>query len=95
MAVETATRISQLVTTNPANGDPVSEGGGTSPKGHLNLIKEVLQGSFPSASTAPMIPAFTSDAGKFLTNDGTDTSWGTPATGEPAGTGVAMAIALG
>jgi|TARA_R110000765_G_scaffold416955_1_gene519126 hypothetical protein len=95
MAVETATRVSQLVTTNPANGDPVSEGGGTSPQGHLNLIKSVLQGSFPSTTTAALIPSFVSDSGKFLTNNGTDTSWGTPTAGDPAGTGVAMAIALG
>jgi len=92
MAVESGTRVSELVTTNPANGDPVSEGGGTSPQGHINLIKTVLKGSFPSTTTEPLIPAFGSDSGKVLSNDGTDTNWTTV---DAAGSGVAMAIALG
>ncbi|MGB1639441.1 MAG: hypothetical protein ACPHCV_00655 [Pseudohongiellaceae bacterium] len=52
MTVETATYISQLNTSYPANSDDVSEGGGTSPKGHINLIKEVLQAQFPNLTAA-------------------------------------------
>ncbi|MGB1538302.1 MAG: hypothetical protein ACPHAN_11360 [Pseudomonadales bacterium] len=52
MTVETATYINQLNTSYPANSDDVSEGGGTSPKGHINLIKEVLQAQFPNLTAA-------------------------------------------
>lgn len=46
MAVESATKISQLVATAPASSEPVSEGAG-----HLRAIKTAVQGSFPSFGT--------------------------------------------
>ena len=90
MALESASWITQLVDTNPTSSDPFIQG-----DDHLHMIKLVLKNTFPSTSTAAQIPNMSGQSGKFLTNDGTDTSWGTPATGDPAGTGVAMAIALG
>lgn len=72
MALETASWISQLVDTNPVAGDPVGEG-----DDHLRMLKTVLQNSFPSSSTSAVIPDMTSQSGKFLTTDGTDSSWGT------------------
>ena len=38
---------------------------------------------------------FCSKSGKFLTNDGTDSSWGAVTGFEAEGTAIAMAIALG
>lgn len=90
MAVESASWVTQLVNTNPVAGDPVGEG-----DDHLRMIKTVLQNSFPSSSTAAIIPNMSGQSGKYLTTDGTDASWGTVTAGDPAGTAVAMAIALG
>lgn len=47
MPLETATYISELVTTNPAGADPVAQA-----DDHLRLIKAVLKNSFPSISGA-------------------------------------------
>jgi len=88
MALETANWITQLVPTNPVVGDPVGEG-----DDHLRMLKTVLQNSFPSTSTTAIMPSMSGQTGKVLTNDGTDASWG--AAGDPAGTAIAMAIALG
>ena len=46
MAVESASYISQLNTSNPAASDNISEG-----DDHLRLIKTVLQTQFPNLST--------------------------------------------
>ncbi len=46
MTVETATKISELVATNPAGSDPKSEG-----DNHLRLIKGVLQDVFDDSGT--------------------------------------------
>lgn len=89
MALETANWVTQLVDTNPVPGDPVGEG-----DDHLKMIKTVLKNSFPSTSTTAIMPNMSGQSGKFLTTDGTDASWGA-AGGDPAGTAVAMAIALG
>jgi len=89
MAVERASWVTQLVDTNPVVGDPVGEG-----DDHLRMIKTVLKNSFPSTSTAAIVPNMSGQSGKYLTTDGTDASWGT-VSGDPAGTAVAMAIALG
>ena len=89
MAVESASWVTQLVDTNPVVGDPVGEG-----DDHLRMIKTVLKNSFPSTSTTAIVPSMSGQSGKFLTTDGTDASWGS-APGDPAGTAVAMAIALG
>jgi hypothetical protein len=89
MAVETAAWVTQLVPANPLVGDPVGEG-----DDHLRMLKTVLQNSFPSTSTTAIMPNMSGQSGKFLTTDGTDASWGTAA-GDPAGTAIAMAIALG
>jgi hypothetical protein len=43
---------------------------------------------------ASYTPSQTGNAGKFLTTDGTNTSWAT-LSADPAGTAVALAIALG
>ena len=88
MAVETATWVTQLVSTNPVVGDTVGEG-----DDHLRMLKTVLKNSFQSTSTTAIVPNVSGQTGKILTNDGTDTSWGTA--GDPAGTAIAMAIALG
>ena len=88
MGVETASWVTQLVATNPVVGDPVGEG-----DDHLRMVKTVLQNSFPSSSTTAIVPDVSGETGKYLTNDGTDTSWGTPSAAS-AGFAVAMAIAL-
>jgi|TARA_Y100000310_G_C20310447_1_gene636002 hypothetical protein len=88
MGLETANWVTQLVDTNPTTSDPVSEG-----DDHLKMIKTVLSNSFPSTSTSAIVPNMSGNSGKVLTNDGTDASWG--AAGDPAGTAIAMAIALG
>ena len=89
MPVESpAAWVTQLVVANPLVGDPVGEG-----DDHLRMLKTVLKNSFPSTSTTAIVPNMSGQSGKFLTNDGTDASWGTG--GDPAGTAIAMAIALG
>ena len=88
MAVESADWVTQLVNTNPVVGDPVGEG-----DDHLRMLKTVLKNSFPSTSTTAIVPNMSGQSGKVLTNDGTDAAWGTA--GDPAGTAIAMAIALG
>jgi hypothetical protein len=76
MALETASWITQLVSANPVDGDPVGEG-----DDHLRMLKTVLKNSFPSASTTAVIPDVSSQSGKYLTTDGTDTSWGVVSAG--------------
>ena len=88
MGVETASWVTQLDTANPVVGDPVGEG-----DDHLRMVKTVLQNSFPSSSTTALVPDVSGETGKYLTNDGTDTSWGTVSAAS-AGFAVAMAIAL-
>jgi len=88
MALESADWVTQLVSTNPVVGDPVGQG-----DDHLRMLKTVLKNSFPSTSTTAIMPNMSGQTGKVLTNDGTDASWGTA--GDPAGTAIAMAIALG
>ena len=88
MGVETAAWVTQLVATNPVVGDPVGEG-----DDHLRMVKTVLQNSFPSSSTTAIVPDVSGETGKYLTTDGTDTSWGTVSVAS-AGFAVAMAIAL-
>jgi len=50
-----------------------------------------------TANTAfnALAPSQSTNSGKYLTTDGTNTSWATVSAGDPAGTAVAMAIALG
>ena len=90
MSVETANWVTQLDSANPVVGDPVGEG-----DDHLRMLKTVLKNSFPSTSTAAIVPNVSGQSGKYLTTDGTDTSWGTITPGDPEGTAIAMAIALG
>ena len=91
MPVESpAAWVTQLVAANPLVGDPVGEG-----DDHLRMLKTVLKNSFPSTSTTAIVPDMSGQTGKYLTNDGTDSSWGTITPGDPAGTAIAMAIALG
>ena len=88
MTVETATYISQLNSSYPANSDDVSEGGGTSPKGHINLIKEVLQAQFTTLGAA----AVTTTAAELNLLDGitalvtlaADQSWSGSQRGTPS-----------
>lgn len=85
MALETGNRIEDLVTTNPATGDDISQG-----DDHLRLIKECVQGSFPSlGSTA--VSATAADlnkvaaaniASEFVTSFNTRTGDVTPASGD-------------
>ncbi len=88
MALESADWVTQLVSANPVVGDPVGQG-----DDHLRMLKTVLKNSFPSTSTTAVVPNMSGQSSKVLTNDGTDTAWG--AAGDPAGTAIAMAIALG
>ena len=88
MALETANWVTQLVDTNPTVSDPVSQG-----DDHLRMIKTVLSNSFPSTSTSAIVPNMSGQSGKVLSNGGTAASWS--AAGDPAGTAIAMAIALG
>jgi hypothetical protein len=88
MSLETATWVTQLNSSNPTATDPVSEG-----DDHLRMLKTVLKNSFPSSSTTAIVPNVSGQSGKYLTNDGTDTSWGTVTAASP-GFAVAMAIAL-
>ena len=88
MGVETASWVTQLDTANPVVGDPVGEG-----DDHLRMLKTVLKNSFPSSSTTAIVPDVSGETGKYLTTDGTDTSWGTVSAAS-AGFAVAMAIAL-
>ena len=76
MALESANWITQLVQANPVDGDPVGEG-----DDHLRMLKTVLKNSFPSASTTAVIPNVSGQSGKYLTTDGTDTSWGVVSAG--------------
>ena len=82
MTVETASYISQLNSSYPAVGDPVGEG-----DDHLRLVKSVLKTSFPSSTTQPQIPNVSGQSGKYLTTDGTDTSWGTVSGGATGASG--------
>ena len=70
MAKENASWITELVDTNPADNDPVSEG-----NDHIQMVKAVLKNSFPSASTNPVVPDMAGQGGKVLSTDGTDSSW--------------------
>jgi len=88
MSLETASWVTQLNSSNPTASDPVSEG-----DDHLRMVKTVLKNSFPSSSTTAIVPNVSGQSGKYLTNDGTDTSWGTVTAASP-GFAVAMAIAL-
>jgi len=88
MSLETASWVTQLNSSNPTASDPVSEG-----DDHLRMLKTVLKNSFPSSSTAAIVPNVSGQSGKYLTTDGTDTSWGTVSAASP-GFAVAMAIAL-
>ena len=90
MGIETGNFISNLNSANPLSSDNVSEG-----DDHLRMLKTVLKNSFPSTSTAAIVPNVSGQSGKYLTTDGTDTSWGTITPGDPEGTAIAMAIALG
>ena len=52
------------------------------------MLKTVLQNSFPSSSTAAIMPNMSGNGGKLLGTDGTDAAWVND-------NAVAMAIALG
>ena len=54
------------------------------------MIKTVLKNSFPSTSTAAIVPNMSGQANKYLQTDGTDASWA-----EVADNAAAMALALG
>ena len=64
MGLETATYISQLVSTNPTSSDPVSQG-----DDHLQLIKSVLQAQFTTLGAA----AVTTTAAELNLLDGKTT----------------------
>lgn len=70
MSLESASWVTQLVSTNPTATDKIGQG-----DDHLRMIKTVLQNSFPSTSTQAIIPNMASNANKVLTTDGTDSSW--------------------
>lgn len=71
MPLESATYIDQLVASNPATGDAVSQGAN-----HLRLIKSVLQSQFPNFTAAALnstqtqidavVAAYNVNLGQFL-----------------------------
>jgi hypothetical protein len=65
MGLETGTYVSDLNTSNPVNGDPVSQGAA-----HIRLIKTVLQATFPDAD-AP-IYGLRAETAKSLTGSSVD-----------------------
>ena len=71
MALESGTKISNLVQDNPPGTDQVAQG-----DDHIRLIKGVLKASFPS-DVAVQIPDITDKAGAHLavTEDGLSTEW--------------------
>jgi hypothetical protein len=71
MALESGTKISQLVQDNPPGTDQVAQG-----DDHIRLIKGVLKASFPS-DVAVQIPDTTGHKGAVLTvsEDETQTEW--------------------
>ena len=85
MSVESASWVTQLVSTYPVVGDAVGEG-----DDHLRMLKTVLKNSFPSTSTAAIVPNMSGQANKYLQTDGTDAQWA-----EVADNAAAMALALG
>jgi hypothetical protein len=70
MALESASWITQFNPVNPTAVDPVGQG-----DDHLRMIKTVLQNSFPSTSTAAVIPNMSGNAGSIFITDGTDSAW--------------------
>ncbi len=70
MGLETANWVTQLNNSNPVDGDPVGEG-----DDHLRMLKTVLKNSFPSSSTSAIVPNMSGQSGKYLTTDGTDSTW--------------------
>ena len=70
MALESASWITQFNPVNPTAVDPVGQG-----DDHLRMIKTVLQNSFPSTSTAAVIPNMSGNAGRVFITDGTDSAW--------------------
>lgn len=72
MALESATKISQLVATNPTSTDVVSQG-----DNHLRMIKSVLKSSFPSDVDVQIPNIADAGADHYLTtnSDGTAIEW--------------------
>ena len=68
MALESTTKISGLVDTNPTATDVVSQG-----DNHLRLIKKVLKTSFPS-DVDVQIPSITGKGSHYLTTNGDATA---------------------
>jgi len=75
MALESGTKISQLVQDNPPGTDQVAQG-----DDHIRLIKGVLKASFPS-DVAVQIPDIAGHKGEALivSEDETSIEWGTSA----------------
>ena len=75
MALESATYISGLVTTNPTGSDSISQG-----DDHIRLIKTVLKNSLPNVTTAttPLVSvthAIQSSTSTFRSDTYIDTGW--------------------
>jgi len=66
MALESGNYLNNLVKTNPTAADPVSEG-----EDHLQLIKKVLQQSFPSVNQGTNVIHASSTAPSLIVADGT------------------------
>jgi len=75
MALESATYISGLVTTNPTGSDSISQG-----DDHIRLIKTVLKNSLPNVTTAttPLVSvthAILSNSSTLRSDTYVDTGW--------------------
>ncbi len=66
MALESGNYLNNLVKTNPTAADPVSEG-----EDHLQLIKKVLQQSFPSVNQGTNVIHASATAPSLIVADGT------------------------
>jgi len=72
MSLENAQWIHELMKTNPAGTDVISEG-----DNHIRMIKEVLKDSFPSDFDGAQIPDIAGNAGRVLgvSEDGNSIEW--------------------
>lgn len=67
MGLETGTYVSDLVKTNPPTSDPETQGAN-----HLQLIKTVLQNTFPDGSKPVYFPKLLSKSANYTVQNGDD-----------------------
>ena len=80
MALETATYISELTSSNPAATDVLPQG-----DDHIRLLKSTLQATFPNASRALRFPATAAAQTSTVTVSSSDDQKTIPVNAESAG----------